>query len=254
MQVPYYPKWRLPKKRHRPRPKNVWVGIFEESRQKGLGLPIEQISHLPKGILAALKHKKPYVTFPVSKHNHVLRLDETFLNSINPQSKVLEVGAWTGRLASRILKRTKINPKNYELLDLFYAHGVPALKKRVYYLQKKGKIKLSDENIIVKQLPPNYYDHILIPESFFPESIVGKTIFEEMVDKGVQGGKGPVPAENAVLRQLVMHLSPAVKVNGSIRISRSYEDHSFELAHLKNILPNFKIEYTSTGVILTRLK
>ena len=175
-------------------------------------------------------------------------MDSGFFASLTPASRVLEVGSWSGRLAERILKHSNMLPENYEMADLKYAGPRPFMRRWIHGLVKSGKIKLIPGNIFHKILPENYYEHILIPESFFPSELEPKRF------EALRAEKGPKEAAIAMLVALALRLYPSLRQGGSLRISSVH--FTIGKIHLNpelpRLLPQFQFATTKSGLILIK--
>jgi hypothetical protein len=201
---------------------------------------------LPKSVVNAIKwkqHSPSYLT-------NALKLDSKFLTSLTSETKILELGAGTGRLTNWILNNSKIKPENYTILDLVYSNTKPSMKKKIALLIKKGKIKPIQEQILQHEYPKNHYNHIFLPESFFPEFLAPEHIKSYEFKSGVR-------KQNArIFEMLIKKLNPALKKGGTIRLSSKINIGHMVWGIKKEIkelnLQGYNISFTNTGVILKK--
>ncbi|MDO8428635.1 MAG: hypothetical protein Q7S92_05480 [Candidatus Diapherotrites archaeon] len=158
-----------------------------------------------------------------------LKLDSAFFSSLRSETRVLEIGSGTGRLTDYLLKRTPLKPENYELLDIAYGEYLPYLKGKIYRLIKAGKLKASQGNMFTHKYSKKFYDHILVPEAYFPMN------------------------GQETLSGLVEQLMPALRENGALRITtvRTGMARTGELTRLEK---KYQIEVTSEGGLIIRHK
>jgi len=84
---------------------------------------------------------KGFEVFSVAHHRKFLRLDDPFLRSLTSQSRVLEIGFGSGRLANFLLKNSQLKPENFHLMDKEYIRDLPYLNRLIRQLISKGRIK-----------------------------------------------------------------------------------------------------------------
>lgn len=96
-----------------------------------------------------------------------LGLDKEFLNSLESDTKVLELGSGTGRLAKYLLGNSKLKRENYTIFDLSYMDKMPYLKGRIWRSYKSGKLNLLGGNYYTFDFGDEKWHHIIIPHAFF---------------------------------------------------------------------------------------
>ncbi|MDO8538078.1 MAG: hypothetical protein Q7S21_04290 [archaeon] len=182
------------------------------------------------------------------RHIHTLQLDRDFFSSLKPNTKVLEIGAGTGRLADYLLKNSKLRPENYEIMDKRYGEKeMPFLRKKIFLLMKKRRIKVTKANMWEHGFKKNAYNHILIPEGFFASSEITKKMWkpgmstsarDELLIETVTG--------------LVGKLGRALKQNGTLRISYIWPEILEEIEK-RNLFHGFKVTIKTTSIILQKV-
>ncbi|MFA4907332.1 MAG: class I SAM-dependent methyltransferase, partial [archaeon] len=135
--------------------------------------------------------------------------EKAFLSGITPKTKVLEIGAGSGRLVEFLLKRTNLRPENLAIADLTYGTIFsPALKRKVYSLVAKGKIRILSDNFESRNKP-----------------FLGGEKFDKIILSNFFVVKPKVPAEGVLsehmhqFRWSFENLFPLMKVNGELFIS-----------------------------------
>ena len=116
------------------------------------------------------KEKNKWEAFKVKEVKEEFEWDKTgFFEGITPKTRILEIGAGTGRLAQKILK-TKARPENITLVDLAYTKNkIPSMKSNVYYLARKGRLKIFHGNLFKPEFDKGKkFDKIIISHAFFP--------------------------------------------------------------------------------------
>lgn len=147
-----------------------------------------------------------WATFQVEGHLQTLGLDNEFMQSLTPETRVLEIGAGTGRLANYLLKRTPLQPRNYILFDKAYEAIPPALKRRIFRRWRKGRgsLKLVAGDYFTfdfGEIGTGKWHHIIMPESYF-----GKE-------------SGSIDFEYAQLLSFIKKMLDHVEPGGSLRMS-----------------------------------
>lgn len=210
------------------------------------------LSSLIRKIPPRIRRLHSYSQTPASRHTGVI-LDRAFFASLRPDTRILEIGAGTGRLADYLIAHTKLRPENYEILDKgYWKRSMPWLKKKIFLSAKNGKIKVTKADMWDHRYPENSYDHILVPESFFPDYAKG---FPGAEQRARLNKDEQLQLNIKFLKKLVEKLGPSLRHHGSIRIS--WFGYKAELAELERQNPflNFKLSTTPAGgVILERLK
>ncbi len=216
-----------------------------------IGADAEQIWERRQKTLKRIRVAKEYDMFPPSRHSVELKIGQRFLDSLGPNTKILEVGAGSGRLTEFILKRSKIRPENYTILDYEFGRAVSApLTRTVFSLLKKGKLRILGGNFLERDFGKESYDHILVPQSFFMDSATAKNRRDlaRMHDTGYP--------DNRVnyLALIVEHLKPALRPKGSIRVS-SIQFLDFPATAIKTLrlfFPEFDVADTNGGFIFIK--
>ncbi|MFH1225636.1 MAG: hypothetical protein V1676_07620 [Candidatus Diapherotrites archaeon] len=219
-------------------------------RHKGLFLP---------------KTGKKYAYFKPSVQWADLNLGELPLDA---KTRILQIGAGSGRLAAWLFGMKKLRPENYDLMDLAYSpkggkwdgSGV-YFKSRIANLLRAGKIRIMRGNMYSYKFSKEAhgrYDHILLPNAFFSSRVnlnakglqtmhaaLGKISPSSQLGKELARHPHLIPtiAKNiCALARLVGNLQVALKPGGTIRIS-SVGNNIFsainELPHKERLFPGF---------------
>ncbi len=226
-----------PQRRIRQRPSMLKPGEIEEAFAQGEKGAIEVIRELMSRH-PGIAHTLFYQSFSPRHHIAVLDLDEAFLESVTPHTKILELGAGSGRLADYLLRKTKVDSSHYILADPAYVGRPPGLKRRVYRLWKKGVVQLAPLSYTGKIV--GKYHHILLPESVLASR---EDLYEKLIT-------------------LMRSLLPHVRAGGSLRMSyvpkpRKLEEQppafSRYSAYAKQLTDaGYRIRYTGGGVVIER--
>jgi hypothetical protein len=106
--------------------------------------------------------------YGIDFYRNRFKLDKSFLESINPSTKILEIGIGTGSIADDLLKHSKVDKHNYDLMELSFDELPEWKKKRILNYERYNKMHVTKGNIFHTSLPDEKYDHIFIVESFDP--------------------------------------------------------------------------------------
>lgn len=193
-----------------------------------------------------------YNAFSPKDQAAVLELGSNFLSSLSQNHHVLEIGAGTGRLADFLLRRSKLKPENYELLDLNYGPNMPFVKKKVFLHHKSGRMKLIQADMFRHKYPRNYYDHIIVSDALVPFNITAPTGIRPKFSESSKGSH-LVNVEVGFLKILVGKLSPSLRTNGSIRICNVFAS-TWALISKQNIFPGFELKYIPQGGLILQKK
>ncbi len=177
------------------------------------------ISQMPLRLAASARN----TTHLTSRHVRELRLNKLFLDSLGSNTRVLEVGPGTGRLADWLLRHSELDERNYEMLDLAYGINPPYLKKRVFLLKQRRPNQARRGNVFTEILPKEKYDHILLPRSFTPQT---HPKYSEILGEN----QSEPEAYSRVMKELLLKLAPSLKIQGSIRISYVDDSTAEEMA------------------------
>jgi len=159
-----------------------------------------------------------YNYFNIEYHKNVFGINEAFNKKITEKTKVLEIGAGSGRFADYLLRKTKLESKNLDLLDIqFKKDDLPYLKSLIWNLQKKGKLNLIQGNMYEHKLNKKY-DFIFVTSAIFtirsPE-IINKITTNIGKAKTVEQSQLKLESLNV----LVNNLHPALNLGGEIRLN-----------------------------------
>ncbi len=191
-----------------------------------------------------------YQYFEPRWHVRNLRLDSDFINSLNENARLLEIGPGTSRLTDYLLRNSSIKPENYELMDTMYAGSIPFLKRRVSKLIRKGKLKTISANMWDYPYPTNRYDHILIPEAYFPIYRGHDGTIQPAGWFGRLENDEKTQVASAHLEHLVRLIGPSLRHGGSIRLSHYGLPLSDEFKD--KISREFKIWKSRGGLVLEK--
>ena len=244
-------------KAKRPRPVHEGLARLKSSEL----LTFSELTRLVQSLPPALR--KVYKTnkfFSPRHHLKNMALTKKFLASLGPETKVLEMGAGSGRLTNFLLKNSSLRPENYTMFDLAYDKAPPWFKRKVSAFINAGRLKLIKGDMFTYSYPRNAFHHVLIPEAFF----VSDAYYERVKELGAETrkriaagkarkgeGKRKYREASSVvyveeLKKLVDRLAPAVKKGGSIRLSK--EDLNFHAPrtdyiqrNAAKLFPQFKV-------------
>jgi len=165
-----------------------------------------------------LEKQFQYSYFNIDYHKNVFGINKAFNKKITEKTKILEIGAGSGRFADYLLRKTKLESKNLDLLDSQFKKGdLPYLKSLIWNLQKKGKINLIQGNMYDYKLNKKY-DYIFVTSAIFtlrsPE-IINKII--KNIGKAHTVEQSQLKLES--LNVLVNNLHPALNLGGEIRLN-----------------------------------
>jgi len=191
---------------------------------------------------------KNYSYFPPKEQAHQLgiyRIGQSF----NEKTKILEIGAGSGRLAQHLLKNTKLKPENYELFDAEYGDHLPWLKRKIYSLSRQNKLKLTQGDMWNHKFPKNVYSHIFIPNAFFPDVQKDRELYSELIIKAREGKLEKSLAADLIgykdclfLQELLNNLLPSLKSNGTIRVSHiDPATTEYAVKNAKHFFPKVKV-------------
>ena len=204
-----------------------------------------EFAELARRVPPHLLHWLEYASFQTKLHVRRLGLSKTFLKTLGPTTRMLEIGAGSGRLTEHLIKNTRLTPENYEIMDISYEQNPPFLKKAIHLLKRRRRIKVTAGNMFEREYPQDYYHHILLPEAFHPRTLEDYGKLEEDIE--------PAGAELVALARLVNKLARALKYNGTIRISGIHLSLARRVIRRK-VFPAFRIRRTSGGLILTKTR
>ncbi len=198
----------------------------------------------------------PYSAFPLEVTLETLsksRLE----HGITRDSKILEIGSGSGRLANYLTRKFKIDPTNYWLTDASYGKKETwAIKGRLHRLRRKG-LRKQYLDYLHPSLPRNAkFDKIIANEVL--GSVVRNQLPEEKVILRLPSHYLAMQAQS--LKILVENFFPHLKVGGELFASSIWimalEESPYG-RRLKAKLENWRkrgiieydIPYPSTGVI-----
>ncbi len=211
---------------------------------------IDQSKYVRPELPSRLSHSQKWLWFNPQRHREALLLDADFLQSLDDRTRLLEIGFGTGRFADYLLRHTRLQPENYELLGQETFEEGPFLKRRVYDLVLKKKILLTRANMWTHVYPRNQYNHVIVPEAYFPEwkNDLGEPLPPGAFSRLPQEEKRRLKSEH--LAAFVKRLSPSVRKGGSIRISYFSGDLTPEAQ--KKLSRYFRIRQTWAGIIFDK--
>ena len=128
-----------------------------------------------------------YRAFSIAHHRTFLKLDDAFLKSISPQTKILEIGFGSGRLTKFLLKNTELRPENLQVIDSMYNnwdanpldveyHGreinptkpkVPYVKRKIARLIARKRLTVIRAEATEHRYPKDFFDHVIFSEGIF---------------------------------------------------------------------------------------
>lgn len=186
---------------------------------------------------------RKFVVFNNAHNINALKLDRTFFKSLSSKTKVLEIGAGSGRLMQFLLDHSALRSENVVLADIAYGSPskMPPLKKGIYSLYKSGKIKLRKADMWASRFKKSEFDHILVSEAMIHPIVFDNVGFD-------LSSKDP---RIVAIKSLVSRLLPAVKQGGTLRVSPLIPPY-IECLKQENVFKGLDVEFTSGGMVITK--